>query len=121
MSKTRTVSIIKGDGKPIIAKTFGRNDLCACKSGKKVKKCCGSDTVYYHTRSSETEKLESTIDKTKIENVIVRDVNRDDYPDLVDAYISYAEYNGEPLSSLELDTLNEDKNYVHEQALLFLQ
>ena len=46
----RMVSIIKGNGLPFIAKKTGRNEKCACGSGKKSKNCCGNETKYYqHT------------------------------------------------------------------------
>jgi len=32
---------------PLKAKKIYRNELCECGSGKKAKKCCGADTVYY--------------------------------------------------------------------------
>jgi len=46
-------------------------------------------------------------------------VDSNDYPDFVDAYISYAEYtDGTPLSDDELDKLNDDMpGYAQERAL----
>jgi uncharacterized protein YecA (UPF0149 family) len=38
--------LIKGNGKPLTAKKMGRNELCSCGSGKKVKHCHGHKTVY---------------------------------------------------------------------------
>jgi uncharacterized protein YecA (UPF0149 family) len=40
-------TLIKGNGKPLHSKTIGRNESCRCGSGKKSKKCCGSDTKYF--------------------------------------------------------------------------
>ena len=48
MSKEkRMVTIIKGTGKPFIAKKVSRNAKCECGSGKKQKHCCGDETKYY--------------------------------------------------------------------------
>jgi hypothetical protein len=49
----------------------------------------------------------------------VDDINTSDYPDLCDAFISYAEHaDGTPLTENELDYLNENHGeFVHTQAL----
>jgi uncharacterized protein YecA (UPF0149 family) len=39
--------LIPGNGKPLMAKSIGRNALCKCGSGKKSKNCCGTDTKYF--------------------------------------------------------------------------
>lgn len=33
---------------PLRADKVGRNDPCSCGSGKKAKRCCGTDTKYYN-------------------------------------------------------------------------
>lgn len=43
----RKVGIIKGAGQPFIARAQSRNVKCRCGSGKKAKRCCGSETKYY--------------------------------------------------------------------------
>lgn len=47
-SHRQTISgeFIKGDGQPLKATKIGRNELCPCGSGKKVKQCHGSKTIY---------------------------------------------------------------------------
>jgi uncharacterized protein YchJ len=40
-------SIVPGNGKPLKAKSIGRNEPCQCGSGKKSKHCHGTDTKYY--------------------------------------------------------------------------
>lgn len=50
----RLVSIIRGDGTPIIAKKINRNEKCKCGSGKKAKKCCGVETRYFSTKKQRT-------------------------------------------------------------------
>jgi len=46
-SVSHVVGIIKGNGKPLRAKSIGRNAPCKCGSGKKSKSCCGSETKYF--------------------------------------------------------------------------
>ena len=56
--------------------------------------------------------------KNKAQNIELEGVSWNDYPDFCDAYISYAEHeNGEPFTDVELDTLNEDGLFVHQQAM----
>ena len=54
---------------------------------------------------------------TKIENVEVDGIDTSDYPDFVDAYIASADYDGEPMTSAQLDELNEDADFDHECVL----
>jgi|TARA_B110000285_G_scaffold12498_1_gene12403 hypothetical protein len=53
-----------------------------------------------------------------LRNVSVSGINMDDYPDLVDAYICYAEdSNGKPLTDEQLETLtNNNQEFVQEMA-----
>ena len=53
-----------------------------------------------------------------LRNVSVSGINIDDYPDFVDAYISYAEdSNGKPLTDEQLETLtNNSQEFVQEMA-----
>ena len=53
-----------------------------------------------------------------LRNVSVSGINMDDYPDFVDAYISYAEdSNGRPLTDEQLETLtNNNQEFVQEMA-----
>tara|TARA_R110000868_G_scaffold48122_2_gene156803 strand:- start:36 stop:221 length:186 start_codon:yes stop_codon:yes gene_type:complete len=45
----------------------------------------------------------------KIKNILIEGVDSRDYPDFVDAYVSYAEHsNGNSLTEDELDLLNAD-------------
>jgi hypothetical protein len=53
----------------------------------------------------------------KITNIEIDGINFKDYPDFCDAFISYAEYeDGTPLTDEELDELNADGDFVHEQV-----
>ena len=47
------------------------------------------------------------IDFNKVEDIVLDGVYMDDYPDFCDAYVSSASMNGEPLTELELEKLND--------------
>ena len=61
------------------------------------------------------------MDLNKITNVVVANVNFADYPDFTDAYIESAEYDGEEMTEDQLDELNEDGDFVYEQAVKTIQ
>ena len=48
-----------------------------------------------------------------IDNIEFDGIEFNDYPDFCDAFICYAERNGEPLNDIELDKLNEDSDFVY--------
>ena len=50
----------------------------------------------------------------KLTNIEMENVDRRDYPDFCDAYISYAEVDGRALDKEELDKVNECSEFVHE-------
>ena len=52
------------------------------------------------------------------QNIELDGIDTKDYPDFVDAYISYAEYQcGTELNDLELEALNENSDFVYEQVI----
>lgn len=53
-------------------------------------------------------------DLTKIKSIEVEGIDHSDTPDFVDAFISYAEYNGEKLTDSELEILNQDSSFVYQ-------
>ena len=55
------------------------------------------------------------IDKDNIEDIQWEDVYSWDAPDFVDAYISYATINGEPLTNEELEEIMKDTSWVFEK------
>ena len=57
------------------------------------------------------------LDYSKISNVELEDVFTNDYPDFSDAYIAYAEYDGVPMTSEQLDELNNDGDFVYEEIM----
>ncbi len=52
-----------------------------------------------------------------IDNIEFDDVDSEDYPDFVDAFIAGADYNGEEMTYYQLDRLNEDKDFVYEKLM----
>lgn len=53
------------------------------------------------------------LDYAKIGNVEVDGIDYADYPDFCDAFISYAEYDDREMTDEELETLNEDSDFVY--------
>ena len=54
------------------------------------------------------------MDYKLIDNIEVDGIDTNDYPDFCDAFISSADYNGEPMTDDQLDKLNDDGDFVHE-------
>ena len=54
--------------------------------------------------------------RDKITDVEVEGIHTWDAPDFVDAYISYANYDGEPMTDDQLDTINADREFVLAQV-----
>lgn len=64
------------------------------------------------------EGVESKMDLAKIDNIEFDDVDMNDYPDFSDAYISAADYDGEPMDDDQLAELNENyPDFVHEKLI----
>jgi len=53
----------------------------------------------------------------EIDNIEFDGIDYSDYPDFCDAFICYAERNGEPLNDVELDKLNEDTDFVYNKLM----
>jgi hypothetical protein len=54
---------------------------------------------------------------SNLTSIDVDGVDTRDYPDFCDAYICYAELEGRPLTEVELDEVNEDRDFVYEHVL----
>lgn len=68
--KRMNISISPGNGfTGLVAKKTTRNGLCECGSGRKAKKCCGSETKYYSRAKAEIIEDEEAR-KRKIDGVI---------------------------------------------------
>lgn len=55
-----------------------------------------------------------------IDNIKFEDIDHSDYPDFCDAFISYAEKDGIPMTEEEIDKLNEDREFVNEKLMEYL-
>jgi hypothetical protein len=51
-----------------------------------------------------------------ITNVVVAGIDTKDYPDFCDAYIESALYDGEPMTEEQLEEINQDSGFIHEQV-----
>ena len=56
----------------------------------------------------------------KIDNIVFDGIDHKDYPDYCDAYIATADKDGVPMTEDELEELNEDRFFVHEQLMKYL-
>lgn len=57
------------------------------------------------------------MDLTKVDNIELDGIDTKDYPDFSDAFISAADYDGREMTDEELEELNEEYDFVHEQVL----
>lgn len=58
------------------------------------------------------------LDVTKVKNLQFQNIDWIDYPDFSDAYISYGEYDGQPLTDEQKDQLaDEHPDFVYNQLL----
>ena len=61
------------------------------------------------------------IDFKKVEVLEVSDINHYDYPEYCDAYISEANYNGNPMNNDMLDEINDNyPDFVYQQVWAFI-
>jgi hypothetical protein len=49
-----------------------------------------------------------------ITNIEVDGIDTRDYPDFSDAYIVSADYDGEPMTELMIEDINEDYSFIHD-------
>ena len=54
------------------------------------------------------------LDYAKISDVEVEGIDTADYPDFCDAFIASADYDGREMTDMELDTLNDDSDFVYD-------
>jgi hypothetical protein len=57
------------------------------------------------------------IDKLKVDNIVFDGIDKKDYPDYCDAHIISADYKGIPMDDEEIEELNNDSEFVHEQLI----
>jgi hypothetical protein len=67
---------------------------------------------------SESQNSKREINLNGIDNIEFEDIDTSDYPDFCDAFISSADMNGWPMTSEELNDLNENYGeYVYEKVI----
>ena len=49
-----------------------------------------------------------------IDNIELDGIDTNDYPDFCDAYIVFADYDGEAMTDAQIDILNEDHSFIHD-------
>ena len=54
---------------------------------------------------------------SRISNILIEGVDPSDLTDTCDAFIAYAEYDGVRMTDEQIEELNEDFDFVQEQAL----
>lgn len=137
-TKTNTVGIVDGQNKQYAkggefkpyGKTKGRYKIEYVEDGKKQSEIWLSKEMV-EDRGKKLLKLGCTdikiteeskkmakggrllTDYSKISSVEVDGIDTNDAPDFVDAYISYAEYDGEPMTDEQLEELNQDGDFVY--------
>ena len=56
------------------------------------------------------------VEYDKITNVVVEDIDMKDYPDFCDAYIESCDIDGVPATEEQLEFINQNGMFVHEQV-----
>ena len=57
------------------------------------------------------------MDYSLITNIVFDGIDHSDYPDYSDAYIVEADYDGVPMTYDQLDTLNNDFEFVYNRLI----
>ncbi len=57
------------------------------------------------------------MDYSKIDNVEIDGIDFKDRPDYSDAHIISADYDGKPMTEEQLEDLNKDSDFVHEEVI----
>jgi hypothetical protein len=55
MKRRRPCQTVEGNGFLMVAEKQLPNDPCKCGSGKKAKRCCGTETTFYYTKLNEKQ------------------------------------------------------------------
>jgi hypothetical protein len=56
-------------------------------------------------------------DYSKITNIEFDGIDHRDYPDYCDAYIASADYDGVEMTDEQIESLNQDGDYVYDQLM----
>jgi hypothetical protein len=57
------------------------------------------------------------LDYSLIDNIIFGGIDFDDYPDFCDAYIESADYDGVEMTEAQLEIINDDIGYWHDDII----
>lgn len=69
-------------------------------------------------RGEEEIQVSDKLDLSKIDNIEFDDVDMNDYPDFVDAWVCSADYDGVPMTDDQLYDLNENyRDFVYEKLI----
>lgn len=60
------------------------------------------------------------MDTTKINNIEFEGIDYKDAPDFCDAFISSADYQGKEMTEEQLNDINENRDFVHEELYNYL-
>jgi cellulose biosynthesis protein BcsQ len=57
------------------------------------------------------------MDTSKIDNIIISDIDFNDAPKFTDAHIESADYDGKEMTEEQLNEINEDYDFVYEAVI----
>lgn len=60
------------------------------------------------------------LDYKLISNIKFEDIDHNDAPDYCDAYISSAKYDGKEMTEVQIELLNDDRDYVYEKIMDYI-
>jgi hypothetical protein len=80
-----------------------------------MKKCFGDRLI--NIPADEPEKM----DYSKIDNIKIDGIDTKDYPDFCDAFIESADYDGKPMTSQQLDEINNDGDFQYNAIINSMQ
>jgi hypothetical protein len=61
--------------------------------------------------------MKQEMDYAKITNIEFDGIDHSDYPDYSDAYIVSADYDGVEMTDLQIEEINEDRDFVYEKLM----
>lgn len=85
-----------------------------------IKICRCDNHVFNTTCDIHKSQSDLGLDYSKIDDIEVDGIDGRDAPDFCDAYISSASYDGRDMTDDELDQLNSDGDFVHEQVIAWI-
>lgn len=68
-------------------------------------------------KTTQIVNLDYKLDYSKIDNIDIDGIDYNDYPDFCDAFICSADYDGKPMTSEQLDSINDDDGYRYEAVM----